>query len=322
MTTKQLNWTTATATAVALLGLCTVAPAFAAGKTLGVSMHFMADDYAKAFSDEIKKKGAELGLTVSVFSADGDPQKQLSDIQTMVTQQVNAIVVIPIDEVAIVAGLKGAAAANIPIIAASEVPGAADVLTTVVGPSDFGNGKAACAEMAAAMKSRGKGMDVGISTASVTLYRIDQRVEGCLAALKDAGATVVDTVKGLSPEEGLANAQNLLSAHPEIDGIFGSFSNLVIGAGNALKQANRTDVSVSGIDADRSIIQLITQGWVTDVAAQFPGQQADLIAQAAADVFAGKTIDKDQQDLLPSRTVNKADAAQRYKEIWGEDMPK
>jgi ribose transport system substrate-binding protein len=314
------KWILATAAGAALTSLSCVPMAHAAG-TIGVSMHFMADDYAKAFADEVQKKGKELGLDVVVYSADGNPQKQLSDIQSLVTQQVNAIVVIPIDEVAIVPGLKDAAAANIPIISASPVPGAADILTAVVGPSDFENGKAACAEMVDAMKAHGQGMNVGISTASVTLYRIDQRVAGCEAALDEAGAKVIDTVKGLSPEEGLANAQNLLSAHPDIGGIFGSFSNLVIGAGNALKQANNKDVAVSGIDADRSIIQLILQDWVTDVAAQFPSQQADLIAQAAADVVAGKPVEKDQQNLLPSRTVDKSNAKDRYKEIWGEEMP-
>jgi ribose transport system substrate-binding protein len=290
-------------------------------KTVGVAMHFLADDYSKAFAETIKSKGKELGLDVTVTSADSDPQKQLSDIQSFVARKVGVLVVIPIDEVAIVPGLKAAAAAGIPIIAASPVPGAVDSLTSVVGPSDFENGKAACAAMVTAMKARDKGMDVAISTASVTLYRIDQRVAGCQDALTAAGAKVVATARGLSPEEGLANAQNLLSAHPDLDGIFGSFSNLVIGAGNALKQANRTDVSVSGIDADRSIIQLITKGWVTDVAAQFPAQQATLIAQAAADVVNGKQVDKDQQDQLPSRTVDKSNAAQRYQEIWGEPQP-
>jgi ribose transport system substrate-binding protein len=290
-------------------------------KTVGVSMHFLADDYAKSFADTIKAKGRELGLDVTVSSADSDPQKQLSDLQSFVAKKVGLIVVIPIDEVAIVPGLKSAAKAGIPIIAASPVPGAADALTAVIGPSDFNNGKAACDGMATDMKSRNKGMDVAISTASVTLYRIDQRVEGCKAALDAAGAKVVDTARGLSPEEGLSNAQNLLSAHPDLDGIFGSFSNLVIGAGNAVKNANRTDVSVSGIDADRSIIQLITKGQVTDVAAQFPAEQATLIAKAAADVVNGKQVKKDQQDQLPSRTVDKTNAAQRYQEIWGEPLP-
>jgi ribose transport system substrate-binding protein len=321
MRIDHCKWAKGTAAAVAVLGLgWSPATVAAEAKTVGVSMHFMADDYAKVFAETIKAKGKELGLDVVVYSADGDPQKQLSDIQAFVTQGVAAFVVIPIDEVAIVPGLKAAAAAKIPIVAASPVPGAADVLAAVVGPSDFGNGKAACTEMAAAMKARGKGMDVAISTASVTLYRIDQRVEGCIAALKEAGATVVGTVKGLSPEEGLANAQNLISAHPDLDGIFGSFSNLVIGAGNAVKQANRNDISVSGIDADRSIIQLITQGWVTDVAAQFPAEQAGLIAKTVADIVNGKEVDKDQQDLLPSRTVDKANAAERHQEIWGVPM--
>ena len=170
------------------------------------------------------------------------------------------------------------------------------------------------------MEKTGNGMDVAISTASVKLYRIEQREEGCRAALEEAGAEVVAEEKGLSPEEGLANAQDLLSAETELDGIFGSFSNLVIGAGNALKEADRKDVAVSGIDADRAVIQLILDGYVTAVAAQFPSQQAELITQAAADVIAGEDVDPDQQDLLPTRTVNAGNAEARHEEIWGEPL--
>ncbi|MGH2684974.1 MAG: sugar ABC transporter substrate-binding protein, partial [Actinomycetota bacterium] len=243
-------------------------PGGSGGGVLGVSMHFLADDYAKAFVDTVKTTAADLDLEVKTASADGDPQKQLSDIESFVTQGVDALIVIPIDEAAVVPALQNAAEADIPILSASPVPGAEDDITAVVGPSDFENGKAACEEMITAMEAADAGMDVAISTASVTLYRIEQREKGCREALDAAGANVVAEEEGLTPEEGLANAQDLLSAHPDLDGIFGSFSNLVIGAGNALKQAGRDDVSVTGIDADRAVIQLILEGFITGVAAQ------------------------------------------------------
>jgi ribose transport system substrate-binding protein len=292
-----------------------------ASGTIGLSMHFLADDYAQVFADTVESTATDLGLEVRSASADGDPQKQLSDIASFVGEGVDALIVIPIDEAAIVPALQSTADAGIPILSASPVPGAEDIIASVVGPSDFENGRAACEEMVAAMEEAGAAMDVAISTASVQLYRIEQREEGCRAALDEAGATVVATERGLSPEEGVANAQNLLSAHSELSGIFASFSSLVVGAGNALKQANRTDVAVSGIDADSAVVQLIVEGYVTSVAAQFPREQAELITQAAADVLAGEEVDADQQDLLPTRTVNDANAEERHEEIWGEPLP-
>lgn len=289
--------------------------------TIGLSMHFLADDYAKEFQATVEEKAAEFGHTVMSASADGDPNKQLSDIESFVTQGVDAIIVIPIDEVGVVPALRSADEAGIPILSASPVPEAEEILTAVVGPSDFENGKAACEDMIADMESRDDGTDVAISTASVTLYRIDQRELGCRDALSEAGATVVDVQKGLSPEEALAIGQNLLSAHPELDGIFASFSNLVIGAGQAVKDADKVgQVSVSGIDADRAIIQLICEGAVTSVGAQFPSQQAELITIAADDVINGRDVDPDQQDQLPTRTVTADNAEERYQEIWGDEF--
>jgi len=294
-------------------------PASVKGKTIGVSMHFLADDYAKDFSSTVKSDLEAKGAKVILSSADGDPGKQLSDIQSMTTRRVDAMIVIPIDESAIVPAIKIAKKANIPVLSASPIPAVDKELTAIVGPSDFGNGEAACKEMAAKIDT--PGAEVAISTASVTLYRIDQRVAGCKKALDAANLKVVDTAKGLSPEEGLKNAQNLISAHPKLRGIFGSFSNLVLGAGNAVKQAGRKDVAVSGIDADRAIIKQIASGNVTDVAAQFPSQQAKLIAAATATVVGGGTVEHDQQDQLPTRTVDSTNYEDRYQEIWGEPYP-
>ena len=186
----------------------------AEGAVIGLSMHFLADDYAQVFADTVAATGEEVGLEVLQASADGDPQKQLSDIESYVSQGVDALIVIPIDEAAVIPALRTASEAGIPVLSASPVPGAEDSITSVVGPSDFENGRATCNEMVEAMAEAGNGMDVAISTASVILYRIEQREEGCRAALDEAGANVVAEETGLSPEEGLANAQNLLSAHP------------------------------------------------------------------------------------------------------------
>jgi ribose transport system substrate-binding protein len=289
------------------------------GKTVGVSMHFLADDYSKDFAETVKREAEAVGAKVITSSADGDPGKQLSDIQSLVTRQVDALVVIPIDEAAVVPAIKAAKNADVPVISASPIPGVDEDLTAVVGPSDFNNGKAACQEMADAIGT--EGAEVAISTASVKLYRIEQRVAGCEEALDEAGLEVVATTTGLSPEEGLKNAQNLLSAHPKLRGIFASFSNLVLGAGNAVKQSGRGNVEVSGIDADRTIIKQIADGNVTGVAAQFPSQQAELIVDATKTLLSGGEVAHDQQDKLPTRTVNESNYEQRYQEIWGEPYP-
>jgi ABC-type sugar transport system substrate-binding protein len=291
----------------------------AKGKTIGLSMHFLADDYSKAFADEVRKAASAAGVKVRVDNANGDAGKQLSDIQSLVTQGVSALIVIPIDESAVVPAINMATRAKIPVLSASPIPAVNSKLTAIVGPSDFNNGKAACAEMAKAIGT--PGAQVAISTASVKLYRIEQRVAGCKAALAASQLKVVATTAGLSPEEGLQNAQNLLSAHPKLRGIFGSFSNLVIGAGNAVQQSGRKNVVVSGIDADRAIIKLISRGSVHDVAAQFPREQAKLIVQDTVRSLTGSKVAHNEANLLPTRTVDSTNFKNRYEQIWGEPFP-
>src|SRR3954447_2327091 len=127
-------------------------------------------------------------------SADGDAGKQLKAVQRLTARGVDAIVVTPIDESAIVPAIKIAKRADIPVISASPIPAVNGELTAVIGPSDFSNGEAACTAMAKKIGS--PGAEVAISTASVKLYRIEQRVNGCKAAFKKARLKIVGTTTG------------------------------------------------------------------------------------------------------------------------------
>ena len=67
--------------------------------------------------DAFKKRAAELGADVVVLSANSDDNTQVKDIESLITSQVDVIVIVPHDGKAMAKGVRLAHAAGIPVIA-------------------------------------------------------------------------------------------------------------------------------------------------------------------------------------------------------------
>jgi ribose transport system substrate-binding protein len=297
-----------------LAGLLLPATALLAqGPTIGVSMHFMRDDYAVQLVDTIEAVAMDHPpATVIVTDANATASKQLTDMENLLVRGVNAIIVVPIDEKAILPGIRTANARGIPVIAITHIPNAA-VLTTVAAQGDYANGRASGELLREKLGGRGKIATVGLP---YNLWRIDERVRGFEDAL--AGSDIEIVARQASDDQ--ARVQDLVSgllvAHPDLAGIWCTFSNQIVGAADALRTAGRKGVVLTGIDADRSIIERIKRGWVTGTAAQFPAEHGRLAAEAAFAHLAGEPVQKTYE--VPVGLVTAENADEMSARIWGE----
>jgi ribose transport system substrate-binding protein len=85
--------------------------------TIGFSIPQGSDPSLRLLDGGLKAEAAKNGMSVKTVDANLDVNKQLSDIDTFVTQKVKAIVVWPLSSEAVQPALARAQAANIPIIA-------------------------------------------------------------------------------------------------------------------------------------------------------------------------------------------------------------
>jgi D-xylose transport system substrate-binding protein len=67
--------------------------------------------------DAFKKRAEELGASVTVLSANSDDSTQIKDVESLITSQVDVIVIVPHDGKAMAKGVELAHAAHIPVIA-------------------------------------------------------------------------------------------------------------------------------------------------------------------------------------------------------------
>lgn len=289
---------------------------FGAGKTafkIGVCMHFMRDDYAINCVDAIKAVAAKYpGSEVIATDANADPQKQLGDFENLIAQSVDAVIVVPFDEKAILPAIQTANQKGIPVIAITYIPNA-KVVTTVAATGDYANGKASGELLVKKMGGKGKMavVDLGFS-----LWRIDERIRGFQDAIKGTGIEIVAKYSGADQAKIQDAVSNILTAHPDLNAIWATFSNQIVAASDALRAADRKDIYLSGIDADKAIIERIKGGWITGTAAQFPKEHGRLAAEAAFAVLQGKPVKKAYDVPVGLVTADNADSMSVN--IWGQ----
>jgi len=299
-------------------GLLLLSGGYAQGETLpaftvGVSMHFMRDDYADKLVESIETAVAAYPQAgVVVTDANGTAQKQLADMENLVVQAVDAIIVVPIDEKAILPAIRAANAQNIPVVAITRIPGA-EVLTTIAANGDYANGKASGELLVEATGGKGKVAMIGIP---YSLWRIDERERGFEDAIAGTELEVVSRQSGLDQAKVQDTVAGILIAHPDLAGIWCAFSNQLVGAADALRSAGRRNVAITGIDADEAIIERIRKGWITGAAAQFPREQGRLAADAVIAWLEGRQVPAEFE--VPVGLVTRDNADEMQALIWGE----
>jgi len=276
-------------------------------------MHFMRDDYAVKFVDTVKTVVAgHPGATLVLADANSTPQKQLTDMENLMVQGVDAIIVIPIDEKAILPAIRKANDRNIAVVAITKIPGA-QVLTTIGAGGDYANGKASGELMVKATGGTGKLAMIGIP---YSLWRIDERERGFLDAISASRLEVAVKQSGLDQARVQDTVAGVLIAHPDLAGIWCAFSNQLVGAADALRSANRRNVALTGIDADKAILERIRKDWISGAAAQFPGEQGRLAADAVFLHFAGQPVPPAYE--VPVGLVTPENVDEMDRQIWGD----
>jgi len=295
--------------------LITILTGTAFGKSykIGLSMHFMRDDYAINCVNAVKAVAAKYpGSKVITTDANADPSKQLADMENLVVQNVDAIIIVPFDEKAVLPAIEKANQKGIPIVAITYIPDA-KVLTTVAATGDYANGKASGELLVKTMGGKG---DLAMIDLDFSLWRIDERVRGFKDAIAGTDIKIVARHSGVDQAKIQDAVAGILTAHPDLKGIWCTFSNQIIGASDALRVANRKDVALSGIDADKAIIERIKEGWITGTAAQFPKDHGRLAAEAVFNHFEGKAVQPTYD--VPVGMVTPQNVEEMDKKIWGK----
>ncbi len=259
--------------------------------TVGYSAAGLIDDLQIGWSESVKKTIEAAGGKVIIVDSQNKIEKQVADIEDLLTQKIDFLVVNPVDEAGIVPAIEAANKANVPVVTIDRKAGGGDVAAHV----GFDNYKAGydagqyCAE-----KMGGKG-DVAQLEGQAGTSVARERAQGfndAIAKYPDM-KVVFDKPTDWDTTQALAATEDMLSADPNVKCIWAHADAIIMGAVQALDKAGKLDQVITiGMGMYGGGPESIKAGQLTASWELYSDQLGQIAGQAVVDMHNGKTVEK------------------------------
>jgi ribose transport system substrate-binding protein len=265
-------------------------PPAAAKITVGVALLTKTHPFYKQLEEGLRAAATKSGVELKIQSAEFDTATQTAQIENFVTQRVSAIVVCPVDSQAIGGAIKRANEAKIPVFTADIRSQQGDIVSHVAS-NNLQGGRLIGEYLAKALS--GKGKIAIIDHAEVTSSQ--ERVRGfeeAMAKLPDIKIVAKQSGMGVR-DRAATTMENILQAHPDLNGVFGINDNTALGVISVLQARGKKDVLVVGFDADSEARDAIKKGVLLADAAQAPDKIGAATIDAVTAYLGGHTVPKE-----------------------------
>jgi ribose transport system substrate-binding protein len=259
-------------------------------KSIGVSIQNREAQFYQDMEAGMRSEAAKNGYTLTVVDANRDNAQQQSQVEDFVSKKVDAIVLTPYDSQAIGSAIVEANNANIPVFTAdiASTSSQGKVIAHIASDNVQGGYVAGTLICHA---TGGKGDVAIIDEPEVT--SVQDRVKGFKAALAKLcpGVKIVaDVDSGGARTKANSDAGDILQAHKDLAGIFGTNDDSALGAVAAVAAAGLTGkVAIVGYDANPEARAAITKGTMYGDALQYPKQIGIATIDAIAEYFKGSS---------------------------------
>lgn len=223
-------------------------------------------DVITDFVEVSKKQASEPGNgeQILVVNANGDPLKQISDVESFVSQGVDGIIIITDSDVGWEDVLARARATNIPVINHSgfALTGASQNIMLPWYDGGYAVGKAAADWLNAKFGGVGEVAILGQSGDSPRGQRTKGLEDGIT---QNSQAKVVSRIDAADSEAGATGAANALSSYPNIKVILAFNDDVGMGALRAAQEAGKNDPAqffIGGSDGLPAALDAIRSGTV------------------------------------------------------------
>jgi ABC-type sugar transport system substrate-binding protein len=247
-------------------------------------------DFYDTMVDAVKD-WAKQQTGVQVIYAQGksgtDDESEINAIQSMVSQGVKAIAITPTSP-NVKGELQKAVDKGIKVVLIdNDIPDWSGK-TSVVATDNLAGGKLAGQWLAGKLKP---GAKIAVLQGVLGNPSLDARVQGMIQTLGSGATIVAKTPTDCDQTKGLNAAQDILTAHPDIEAIYGACGPPITGALQAVKAVGKQGkLVIVGFDASPDEVTAIKAGDESASVAQFPAKMGSMGAQTALDAAQGKTV--------------------------------
>ena len=272
-----------------------------------------------AETQSIKDEAAKLGVKKLITTnAQSTLSKQISDIQDMISQGVQALVVAPLNSNGLEPALQAAKAKKIPVITIDRLlsSGACDTYVSFLGSDFLEQGKRAADQLIAGTKGKAKvAVLLGSSGNNVTTDRTKGFVDQIKA--KGTGIEIVAQQTGdFARDKGQSVTEQLLQSNPGLTAIYAENDEMGLGAQAAIIAAGKKpgkDVQIYSIDGTKNAVQQIVSGAYNGVVESNP-RFGPLAFQTLSTFLSGKPVG--QKIVIEDSEYDSSNAADKVGQAY------
>jgi ribose transport system substrate-binding protein len=296
------------------------------GATAAIVLHYGGNDWSTAQVAGLKFQFKQLGIKViAVTDANFKPDKQVSDIETVLVKKPDIIVSIPTDPVATASAYKKAAAQGVKLVFMDNVPNgmtAGKDYVSVVSADNYGNGVASAQLMCKQLGGKG---EIGTIYHGADFFVTKQRYQGFKTTIQKSckGVKIVDE-KGIAGPDFAGDAEKaagaMLTKHQNLSGIWAVWDVPAEGVMSAARAAGRSNLVIATEDLGKNVgVELARNGLVKGLGAQRPFDQGATEALLGAYGLIGKKAPI--YVALPALPVTHANVLDAWQQVYHAKAP-
>ena len=262
--------------------------------------------------EEMEAKGMDVDSQLVTVDANSDQATMNNYVNDLIAQEVDAIILAPMDCTAVTEALQACEDAGIPVINVDTAVDASDKVVSIIASDNYKAGVLCAKEM---MKQKDHA-NIVLLTHNAARSAVD-RINGFTDTIKKNKNYKIlasaDTQGQI--ERALPKVDKIIEKYKNIDVIMGLNDPAAMGALAALdSKGAREGVLVYGIDGSPEGKKLIKEGMMTGTAAQSPKQMADTAINAAYKILQGKKVEK--KKVISVQMITKKNVEQTDISRW------
>lgn len=223
-------------------------------------------------------------------ASETDYTGQLKVVDAMINRRVDAIALAPIDSKAMVGVVERAAAEGIPVIIFDSGIDT-DKFVAQVATDNYHAGEMGAERMAKILGAKGKVAILANMPGSASTVAREAGFEDSMKK-NYPGIQIVEKQFGNAEvASSLTKAENILTGHPDLDGVFASNESSSVGFAQALRD-RKTKIKMVGFDWSPSLLDDVKNGVIDSLVVQNPFKMGQEAVQLAVDKLDGKAIQK------------------------------
>jgi ribose transport system substrate-binding protein len=278
---------------------------------IGVSLLTLTNPFFRDLGEAMKDEAAKHGMEVVLVSGEFDAAKQRNQVADFIVKRSAAIVLSPCDSKAVGTAIAEANKAGIPVFTVDIAALAGDAkVVSHVATDNLGGGRLAAQAIIEALGGMGKVAILDHPEVESVILRTKGFEEELAKQKQEKGVKIQVVARlpgGGAKDRSFRATEDLLQAHPDLNGIFAINDPSALGAVAALEKGGKlAQVKVVGFDGMPEGKQAIKAGHIYADPIQFPDKIGRTAVQTIRKYLDGDDVPS--ETLIPTSLYRKADA--------------